>query len=120
MLIYRRLAAAPKPRWSPEPVQDNGGPLPSLCKARGPVRAHCTRLRGGWTLRHLHHDEIRAVLVAVGPLTVLRHHRAGLALVRGWAPSPSLIGFCSLAHFTIVSTSENWSKPVQISAQWKV
>ncbi len=34
-VIYRRLAASPKPRWSPEPVQDNGGPLPSLSKAKG-------------------------------------------------------------------------------------
>lgn len=95
-------------------------PATSLCKARGPVRAHCTRLRGGWTLRHLHHDQLRTVLVAVRPLTVLRHHRAGLALVRGRAPPLSLIRFCSLAHFTIVSTSENRPKPVQTSAQWTV
>lgn len=93
---------------------------PACARQRGPVRAHCTRLRGGWTLRHLHHDEIRAVLVAVRPLTVLRHHRAGLALVRGRAPPLSLIRFCSLAHFTIVSTSENRPKPVQTSAQWTV
>ncbi len=32
VLIYRRLAASPKPRWSPEPVQDNGGPLPACAR----------------------------------------------------------------------------------------
>jgi len=70
-------------------------------------------LRRRRTLRHLHHDQFRAVLVPVSPLTILRKHRAGLALVRGRAPPLDLIGFCTLAHLAIVSTSENQPKPVQ-------
>ena len=77
------------------------------------------RLRRVWTLRHLPHDQLCAILVPVGPLVVRRHHRAGLALVRGRAPPLGLIRFCSLARFTVVSTSENAPKPVQTRAQWK-
>ena len=66
---------------------------------------------------HLHDDQLRTILVAVRPLTILRHHRAGLSLVRGRAPPLNLIRFCTLTHIAIVSTSENRTKPVQTSAK---
>lgn len=49
---------------------------------------------------------IRSRSAPVRPLTALQHHCAGLPPVRGRAPPLDLIGFCNLAHLTIVSTSE--------------